>query len=240
MPIQQISNKKIYEAVTDELKQMIMEGQVKPGDKLDSVQALAEKFQVGRSAVREALSALQAMGLVDIKQGEGTFIRKFETSSLTAPLSTILMGSEDILELLEVRKILEVGSAGLAARKWEEDDLAALKQALDDMRAGTDSEEASEQADIDFHQAIAQASHNRLLIDMMKTISGAMTKSMRNTRKMWLFGERASTERLYEEHVLIYRAIRERDALMAQQRMLHHLLKVEDVLLNRLELGNDE
>ncbi|USG68528.1 FadR family transcriptional regulator [Brevibacillus ruminantium] len=218
---------------------MIVDGQVKPGDKLDSVQVLAQKFQVGRSAVREALSALQAMGLVEIKQGEGTFVRKFETSSLSAPLSTILMGSEDILELLEMRKILEVGSAGLAARNWKDGDLAAIKQALDQMRESVDSEEASDQADIDFHQAIAHASHNRLLIDMMKTISGAMTKSMRNTRKMWLFGEKSSTERLYEEHVLIYKAIRERDALMAQQRMLHHLLKVEDVLLNRLELGEE-
>ncbi|WP_305883353.1 FadR/GntR family transcriptional regulator [Brevibacillus ruminantium] len=239
MPIQQISSKKIYEVITEELKQMIVDGQVKPGDKLDSVQVLAQKFQVGRSAVREALSALQAMGLVEIKQGEGTFVRKFETSSLSAPLSTILMGSEDILELLEMRKILEVGSAGLAARNWKDGDLAAIKQALDQMRESVDSEEASDQADIDFHQAIAHASHNRLLIDMMKTISGAMTKSMRNTRKMWLFGEKSSTERLYEEHVLIYKAIRERDALMAQQRMLHHLLKVEDVLLNRLELGEE-
>jgi GntR family transcriptional repressor for pyruvate dehydrogenase complex len=239
LPIQQISSKKIYEVITDELKQMILDGQLKPGDKLDSVQLLAEKFQVGRSAVREALSALQAMGLVEMKQGEGTFVRKFETSSLTAPLSTILMGFEDILELLEIRKILEVGSAGLAARKWADEDLAAIEQALEHMREGVDSEEASDQADIDFHQAIAYASHNRLLIDMMKTIAGAMNKSMRNTRKMWLFGERASAERLYREHVLIYKAIRDRDALMAQQRMLHHLLKVEDVLHNRMELGDE-
>ncbi|MFM1650533.1 FadR/GntR family transcriptional regulator [Brevibacillus sp. B_LB10_24] len=239
MPIQQISSKKIYEVITDELKQMILDGQLKPGDKLDSVQLLAEKFQVGRSAVREALSALQAMGLVEMKQGEGTFVRKFDTASLTAPLSTILMGSEDILELLEIRKILEEGSAGLAARKWADEDLAAIEQALERMRQGFDSEEVSDQADIDFHQAIAYASHNRLLIDMMKTISGAMSKSMRNTRKMWLFGERASAERLYKEHVLIYKAIRDRDALMAQQRMLHHLLKVEDVLHNRLELGDE-
>ena len=79
---------------------------------------MAENFQVGRSAIREALTSLRAMGLVDMRQGEGTFIQEFETDQTTFPLSTaIFMNKEDIANLLEVRKIIELGTAAAAAKK---------------------------------------------------------------------------------------------------------------------------
>lgn len=93
----QIKTKKIYEEVADALLEKIKAGELKPGEKLDSVQALSESFQVSRSAVREALSALKAMGLVDMKQGEGTYIREFEPSHVSQPLSSaLLMKKEDV------------------------------------------------------------------------------------------------------------------------------------------------
>ena len=82
MKYKQIKTKKIYEEVADALLEKIKAGELKPGEKLDSVQALSESFQVSRSAVREALSALKAMGLVDMKQGEGTYIREFELQTI--------------------------------------------------------------------------------------------------------------------------------------------------------------
>ncbi len=120
----QIKTKKIYEEVADALLEKIKAGELKPGEKLDSVQALSESFQVSRSAVREALSALKAMGLVDMKQGEGTYIREFEPSHVSQPLSSaLLMKKEDVKQLLEVRKLLELGVAAMAAEKRTEDDL---------------------------------------------------------------------------------------------------------------------
>ena len=82
------------------------------------MQQLAENFQVGRSAIREALSALKAMGLIEMKQGEGTYVRQFEASSIHFPLSTaMLMNKDDVINLLEVRKIIEIGAATSAAAK---------------------------------------------------------------------------------------------------------------------------
>ena len=77
MTYKKIKPKKIYEEVSEELYEMIRSGTLKPGDKLDSIQQLAENFQVGRPAIREALSALSSMGLIEIKQGEGTFVKTF-------------------------------------------------------------------------------------------------------------------------------------------------------------------
>ncbi|MDR6997848.1 DNA-binding FadR family transcriptional regulator [Neobacillus niacini] len=78
MNYKKIKPKKIYEEVAEAIQDMIRTGKIKPGDKLDSVQQLAENFQVGRSAIREALTSLRAMGLVEMKQGEGTYVRLFE------------------------------------------------------------------------------------------------------------------------------------------------------------------
>lgn len=113
---------------------MIKNGTLKPGDKLLPVHQLAEQFQVGRSAVREALSALRAMGLIEMKQGEGTYVKNFDSSSLTKSLNNrLLMKKEDILNLLEVRKVLEVGAVRAAAAKRTEDNLQNMKHWLDEM-----------------------------------------------------------------------------------------------------------
>ena len=85
MKYKKIKPKKIYEEVAEAIYEMIRSGQVKPGEKLDSVQQLAENFQVGRSAIREALTSLRAMGLVEMKQGEGTYVNEFETNQITLP-----------------------------------------------------------------------------------------------------------------------------------------------------------
>ena len=76
--IKQVKPKKIYEIVAEQLTEMIVSGKVKPGDRLSSVQQLAEDFNVGRSAIREALSALKTMGYIEIRQGEGTFVKKVD------------------------------------------------------------------------------------------------------------------------------------------------------------------
>ena len=113
---------------------MIKNGTLKPGDKLLPVHQLAEQFQVGRSAVREALSALRAMGLIEMKQGEGTYVKNFDSSSLTKSLNNrLLMKKEDILNLLEVRKVLEVGAVRAAAAKRTEANLQNMKHWLDEM-----------------------------------------------------------------------------------------------------------
>ncbi len=227
----QIKPKKIYEEVAEAILHMIQTGQLKPGDKLDSVQQLAENFQVGRAAIREALTALRAMGLIEMKQGEGTYVREFDPAMLSFPISAaVLMNKEDVAHLLEVRKLLEVGAAGVAARKRMEEDLRAMQSALTQMRKAIGDEELGEKADFLFHMAIAAATKNPLLVSLMNNVSGMMMETMRETRRIWLFAKQATTEQLLEDHIAIFEAIRDQHVELAQERMKEHLGHVENVL----------
>jgi len=226
-----IKPKKIYEEVAEAIYEMIRTGQVKPGQRLDSVQQLAENFQVGRSAIREALTSLRAMGLVEMKQGEGTYIKEFETDQITFPLSTaILMNKEDIAQLLEVRKIIEIGTAAAAAKKRTSHHLEMMEKALEEMKSAQGNETLGEKADLEFHLALADAAQNSLLLSLMNHVSGLMGETMKETRRVWLFSKQTTVERLYEEHKEIYEAIKEQDEEKARKLMLVHLENVEAIL----------
>jgi GntR family transcriptional regulator, transcriptional repressor for pyruvate dehydrogenase complex len=230
-----IKPRKIYEEVAEVLIDMIKSGQLKSGDKLDSVQQLAENFQVGRSAVREALSALRAMGLVEMHQGEGTYVREFDSSMLSLPIYiAALMKKDDVKQLLEVRRILEVGAVEAAASRRTDEQLKEIKTALDQMHSASD-EELGEEADFRFHMAIAKASQNELLTGLMNNVSEMMVTTMRETRRLWLYSKKSTLDRLYQEHQNIYQAIEAKDGQKAQQLMLHHLHSVEEVLMKYFE-----
>lgn len=228
MEYKKIKPKKIYEQVAETIYDMIRSGKLKPGEKLESVQQLAEHFQVGRSAIREALTSLKAMGLIEIRQGEGTFIKEFKTEQIAFPLSTaILMNKEDIAHLLEVRKFIEIGTAYSAAQKRTDLHLEAMEEALEEMRLASGNEELGEQADLRFHFAIAEGSQNPLLVSLMNHVSGLMGETMKETRRLWLYSKQATTDRLYEEHVAIYNAIKGQDPEKARTIMLQHIENVE-------------
>lgn len=231
MKYKQIKPKKIYEEVAEALHEMIRTGVIKPGDKLDSVQQLAENFQVGRSAIREALSALKAMGLVEMRQGEGTFIKGFEAQQIKFPLSTaILMNKEDIAHLLEVRKIIEAGTAAAAAKKRKSADIEALQGALEEMKHAKGDGELGEKADFKFHLLLAAAAHNPLLSNLLDHVSEMMIETQKETRRVWLFSKQTTSEKLYEQHMRIFHAVLEQDEEKARKAMLDHLDNVEEIL----------
>ncbi|MFS0602854.1 FadR/GntR family transcriptional regulator [Peribacillus frigoritolerans] len=231
MVYKKIKPKKIYEEVSDELYEMIRSGSLKPGEQLDSIQQLAENFQVGRPAIREALSALSSMGLIEIKQGEGTFVKTFDPAIMNHPLSAaLLMDQDNIKHLLEVRKILESGTAEVAAKKRTEENLIELKDMLFNMEKVSDDEELSDKADISFHVAVANASQNELLITLMNHVSELMTEKMRDIRRAALYSEEMTLKQLYQQHVRIYDAIAAQDEDGARSAMLFHLQSVEESL----------
>lgn len=231
MVYKKIKPKKIYEQVAEELHELIRTGVLKSGMKLDSIQQLAENFQVGRSAIREALSALSSMGLVVMRQGEGTYINEFDASAIAFPLSTaILMNKKDIAHLLEVRKILEVGTVAAAATNHTAEDIDHLYEALEEMKTAAGNEELGEQADLSFHFAIARAANNPLLLTLMNQVSDLMLQSVREVRRIWIYSKEITTDRLYMEHAQILDTIVKRDPIKAQRLMLNHLDNVEDIL----------
>ncbi|EEL71883.1 GntR family transcriptional regulator [Bacillus cereus HuA3-9] len=218
---------------------MIKNGTLKPGDKLLPVHQLAEQFQVGRSAVREALSALRAMGLIEMKQGEGTYVRNFDPSSLTKSLNNkLLMKKEDILNLLEVRKVLEVGAVRAAAAKRTEANLQNMKQWLDEMAKSIGDEKAGEKADFHFHMGIAESSHNNILLELMNHVSEMIAETIGESRRIILYGEQTTSERLLEEHQSIYDAVLKQDVELAQQAMLNHLTNVEHIVTGKSDINS--
>ncbi|MCC2251343.1 FadR family transcriptional regulator [Virgibacillus sp. AGTR] len=236
MEYKRIKTKKIYEQVADSLIDMIKSGQLKPGDKLDSVEQLAKNFDVGRSAIREALSGLRSMGLVEMHQGEGTYVKTFDPKRFTLPVSTaFLMKQNDVKELYQVRKILEVGTAGFAASSYQEADLIQMQKVLDVMRNAKGNDVLAESADTDFHIAIAQATHMDLLINLMGSVSELMSETIREARRLLLYSEDRA-DALLAEHERIYQAIKNRQPDRARDYMYDHLEKVEKLLFKNLDL----
>ena len=230
-----ITRKKIYEEVADIIIELIKSGELKPGDQLDSVQELANKFQVGRSAIREALTSLRAMGLIEMRQGEGTFVKTFTPNSLTYPIqNAMLMSKKSIEELLEVRLILEAAIVTKAAEKRTTEDLYEMRQHLEEMMDHSGNSELGERADLAFHLAIAKAADNVLLSTLMQHVSDLMSEAMRETRRICLYDEKQTLVQLNEQHQKIYREIETQDAVTAEQAMKDHLLFVEEVLAKHM------
>jgi GntR family transcriptional repressor for pyruvate dehydrogenase complex len=232
MEYEKVRVQKSHEVVLEHIKKQIITGQLTVGQKLPSVVDFAEMFGVGRSTMREALSALKAMGWLDIQHGGGTYVSA--RLPFQADDDDLFKKAESIQELLQIRIILETGSAGLAARNRNSEDLIRLQSILVEMQSNMSDEEVSEQADVDFHVMIAKATHNSLVIQLMESLSSKIHSMMRDTRKLWFFSEQSSSLRLIEEHQEIYQYILEQNEALAIERMRQHIEKVERILTKAL------
>lgn len=236
MEITRIAPRKIYEEIADVIKEQITSGKLQPGEKLPSTRELTERFQVGRSTMREALSALKAMGLVEIHQGEGSYVRKLDPADVEMPLlEALIMSRTTILELLEARQSLEVSNAGLAADKRTEEDLMAFEQILERMKENLGNEEEGEKADILFHLTLAEATHNSIMVRLLEAISTQMELAIRETRRIQMYSNKSVSSQLWKEHQEVYEAIKNGDATLAREKMKQHLFHVERVLIRFLK-----
>lgn len=236
MTFQQIRPQKGSEIVLQQIKMQIETGTYAPGSKLPTVVELAASFQVGRSTVREALSGLKAIGWVDIRHGGGTFV----TNPLPIDSSSLFDQGQTLQEVQEVRRFIEAGCASLAASRRTEGNLTALRQILSTMEASLENEEESEQADIRFHLEIAKASHNSLMIGMMESLTERLQQSMKASRRLWFFAERASAEKLFQEHRDIVDAIETKDEQLAAEKMSQHIHKVDQVIQKLAKISTDK
>ncbi|WP_240941756.1 FadR/GntR family transcriptional regulator [Paenibacillus sp. HB172176] len=227
-----IETKKGHEIVGKAILDKIQAGEWIPGQKLPSVVDLSASFGVGRSTVREALSALKATGWLDIRHGGGTFIKKELPSKDANAPADLFQEADSVLEILEVRMVLETGTAALAAERRTEEDLQRMENILSKMEQALLGEKTSEgeQADVAFHTAIAAASKNKILIQLMDSLTSKLNDTISKTRELWFYQERATAARLLEEHRMLYEAIRSSDAKQASLLIEAHLAKVLQVL----------
>ncbi len=231
MELKPIKTRKIYEEIVEQIRKLVTDGDLKPGDRLPSERDLAERLQVSRASVREALSALEMMGLLEVRSGEGTYIRQGNIESVIIPLAWALsMEKDTVLELLEVRKILEVQAVCLAAERAGEEDLTELQRALQAMRLDLEAGKLGEEADHSFHYTVARAAHNKILLRLMNTISDTMQQTL-TTSRLKLYQGAGTPEKLYHEHIEIYEAIQTKDVERAKTSMFNHLAGVEQEML---------
>jgi GntR family transcriptional repressor for pyruvate dehydrogenase complex len=222
-----IKSTRVYEQVVVQIKRMIIDGTLKKGDKLPAERDLAEELQVSRTSVREALRALDVIGLVEIRQGAGNYIKESFGNSLFEPMSMMFMLEKGTPhEILEFRKVLEVEAAVLAAARINDEEVEALGMLLEKMKS-CDNEDSNIVLDKEFHFTIAKASKNLLIINILQVISQLIDEFIKDSRKKILRYEDNGV-RLTIQHEMLYRSLKNRDINGAYSAINGHFKLIED------------
>jgi GntR family transcriptional repressor for pyruvate dehydrogenase complex len=208
----------ISSEITRRLLDFLISGGVQPGQRLPSERILAETLGVGRSHVRQAIKSLVVLGLIDVRQGDGTYFKR--TDSPLLPLAIewgLLLGSKQTQNLVEARSQLEVLVAGLAAERRDDAALAEMRRCLAIMETSTDPDELVD-ADVAFHLQIAKATGNQSLVQIMSSIRSLLTVWI--TRVVHAPGSRPIT---WSEHAGVLTAVERGDAVAAREAMAGHM-----------------
>lgn len=209
--------------VANRLLLQIREQELRPGDKLPAERQLAAMMAVSRPVVREALRALSLMGVVDIRQGDGTYVTSLEPRRLIAHLDIVFAkDSVAIVQLLEARRVIEVGNVRLAAARVTEADLAGLEERMRDLAGAIDDPVRFSELDIAFHTAVCAAAGNFLLLQFMDII-GTLGRVSRERTGGLPTVRRAALR----DHRRLLDALRAHDPETAEGAMLAHLDHVE-------------
>lgn len=221
-----IRTERIYQKIVNQVQQMLHSGQLAPGDRLPSEREIAEQLGVSRPAVREALSALEMMGLLEVRPGEGTFVKAGE---FIAPFALLLsMGSEfaQATEMFEIRRPLEGEAAALAAERATEEDLKRIQECIERMEIDMSRADLGEASDWEFHMAISLASHNGLLVRVMYHLQDSLRSTVQTARQR-LFQIPGMPQRLLDDHRAILAAITTRDPNQARETMIRHITEAQ-------------
>lgn len=232
---EKIKKETTTEKITQQLRSQIEQGILKPGDKIPSERELCEMLSVSRIAVREAIKALAAKGLLEVRAGEGTYVKSITADDLLDPLTSLLMNEYTLRELLEFRWVMEVQMAEWAAVRAKERDLQYMEEILKRMEKNIQEGKGYAEADIEFHDAIASASGNALLAKMMHYARDIIREVITQTSQV-----PGAYEKAYQIHYNIFEKIKERDVPGAKEAMSVHLKDVENSLLKAQKMKKGE
>lgn len=214
------------------IKDMIIRGELSPNARLPVEKDLAESLNVSRGGLREGVRALSVLGILETRQGSGTFVTDLNPSMLLAPLSFVvdLQHADDAVNLHSARRVLETEAAGQAAKFITEEQIAQLDEVLGRFELALSMDPVDHQAilelDNEFHRIVAEASRNPILGAL---IAGLSSRTLRGRLLRALNDDRAE-QAAFAEHRAIAAALREHAPDRAQLRMANHLLVVEDFL----------
>lgn len=229
LSVEPIKSTRIYEEIVRQIRTLVQEGKLKSGDRLPPERELAESFKVSRTSVREALRTLESMRLIEIRPGEGTFVREISVESLIEPLARVILTEREAVgELFEARRLLEPAIAGLAARRATKEEIQQMERILDEQAREVAAGRTGLAQDAAFHAAIAGSAHNRAITRIVNVLMDLLTQ----TREESLQTPGRPT-RSHQDHRRVLEAIQRRAAPAAQRAMLDHLVAVEALVTGR-------
>ncbi len=214
--------------VVEDVQRLILDGGLRPGDRLPAEKELAAELGVSRGSLREGVRALVVLGILEARHGDGTYVTDLDPATLLSPVAFFADLPGDQTSLHAVRATLETEAAGLAALHMTDAQAARARAALDDtaraLVAGPDPARLAD-ADLAFHRAVAEGSGNPVLAALLDALSGAHAR-----RRVWDELHELAGDRTFEDHEAIFAAITARDPDRARLRMAIHMIAVEDML----------
>jgi GntR family transcriptional repressor for pyruvate dehydrogenase complex len=227
--LEPVKSVRIYEEIVRQIRALIADGKLQSGDRLPPERELAERFTVSRASVREALRALQSTGLIEIRPGEGAFVREVSVEALVEPLALVILAQrEGVAELYEARRLLEPPIAALAARRAGPEEVAELERVLNEQEREVAAGRTGIGQDAAFHSAIAHSTHNRAITRIVTALMDLLAQSREEALQT-----PGRPARSHQDHRRILAAIQGRDAAGAHQAMLEHLVAVERLVMER-------
>ena len=226
-------NGSMTERVVVQIRDMIQQGKLRPGDRLPAERELARHLGISRVSLRSGLRSLAAMGVLSSRHGSGTFIADGPPALDSEPLqflAALHRFTDD--EMFEARRLIEAGIAGLAAQRAQDDHLANMAEELSEMYATLDDPQQFLIHDIRFHRAVAAGSRNPILAALVDMVSAAMYERRRNT-----ISRATDLKESAEMHRAVFRAIRARNANDAQKAMSDHLSLARESFASEEEIS---
>jgi GntR family transcriptional repressor for pyruvate dehydrogenase complex len=221
---------KLYEKVAQQIRGLIRDGLLKPGDKLPPERELAETFQVSRSSLRDAIRSLEVMGLLEPRQGEGTIVLDLDASALVSPLSTMLRQKRELVgELLDLRRIIEPPLAARAAAHATPEELVYMEEILGRQKEKVDRGELAVEEDTEFHYALASAAKNSVVLKVVDVFMDLLRES--RERSLQVEGR---LQKSFLGHKRILSAVHRRDAVAAENAMRRHIEEIEGIVLKEI------
>ena len=214
--------------VVDGVKQMILDGQLKAGQRLPAEKELAATLGVSRGSLREGVHALGTLGILESRHGDGTYVTTLDPALLLAPVAFVAELQDDVSACHSVRRLLETEAAGLAALHIDDASLARLRVALDETARALVEDPRDHgrlvDADLAFHKEVGRASGNPVLAALVEGLAGRSSRTL-----VWRGLDDAGVAcRAFVEHEAILAAVAARDPDRARLRMAAHLLGLED------------
>ena len=232
MPFQPVTSERLSQAVVRQIELLILRGVLRPGERLPAERDLAERLQVSRPSLREAIADLQEKGLLASKAGAGIYVADVLGSAFSPGLRR-LFGEHDeaVFDYLDFRRDLESLAAERAARLGSDTDLAVIQALYDKMEAAHAKRSPEEEARLDaqFHMSIIEASHNVIMLHMMRSMYELLREGVFYNRTV-IFKQRTTRASLLAQHARINTAIQDRDPEAAQEAVSDHLLFVKQSL----------